>query len=96
MDHTTLQPLSPTWWEKCVPPAAARAGEGQQCSVSVGGAGGTGEKHDSESESFLAVQTDPAMHVAPVSGLGYHHLLSTWHTFCQPARQTQLFMNNAN
>ena len=61
MDHTALQLLSATWWEKRVPPAAPRAGEGQQCSCArVGGAGVTGEKHESESEEFLALQRDPS------------------------------------
>lgn len=31
----TTQSLSPTWWEECVPPAASRAGQGQQCSMQV-------------------------------------------------------------
>lgn len=48
------------------------------------------------SEFLLALQRAPALCVAPISGKGYHHLLSTWHTFCQPESQAQLFMNNAN
>jgi len=62
---------------------------GSRAVLTVGGAGVT--RRESQSE-FVALQRGPALCVAPVSGLGYHHLPSTWHTFCKSERQAQLLI----
>lgn len=90
MDHTALSLCLP-FVERNV-----SLSWGQCSHASVGGARVTGEMRESESEFLLALQRAPALCVARISGSGYHHLLSTWHTFCQPDSQAQLFMNNAN
>lgn len=92
----------PAWTTQCLSLSHLVGGMCPSCSImsrtgtamlrtSVGGAGVTGEEHESESQISLALQRDPVLCVALRSQLG-----APSPVLCQSHSQTQLFMHNSN